>query len=556
MLLLCADEIKSFQNNTYGQNLTVNRCQTYQFTLTFFKESLKLCGTGMFRCVDSSCIPHIHICNGIQDCPCAEDEILCSGANKETLTLFPHSYYHKLLTMFHKDFSFILSNVTYNLIFCGNGNKEDFIPENKWCVYEHLNSFREPLYCSFAEHLKNCSTVKCNGYFKCPNSYCIPYKYACDDIWDCPRGHDEQICHSINCSGSFHCQNQTVCISLERVCDGVPDCFLEDDEIFCKVHCPPQCLCISAGVICSHTGISKIPSFGVKYHYNIVFLNMKGNLLQLDAMSLAHLDNLEYLNISNTNIKYLCLKKISIFLFMKYLLILDLSKNKIFTLSSMCLLGLPNLKILYIQQNPLNFIDLKSFFNLYSLPLLKLNNLHLEHLGDSFFCSNSRNNLQILDISRNKLYSVSLKTFECLHNLKILLIYGNKFDKFLSEDVIKNLPLIIYHVQDSLECCKASVSLFLFINQFAVACNIKDLPTNALISMQLPIMFIGFILNCVILAVLLFSGLYQKTPLQFLIVVKDVIAILSYTSLSIYVLVFHSLSEMANLFCLTVTNIT
>ena len=239
----------------------------------------------MFKCVDNSCIPNIYVCNGIQDCPCLEDELLCNGSKNEASTLFPHSYYSKLLTTFHNDLSFIPSNISYYLIHCREADQEHFIPEYKWCVYEHLNSFREPLYCPFAEHLKHCSTAKCNGYFKCPNSYCIPFKYVCDDAWDCPRGHDEQMCENVNCSGSFRCQNQTFCISLKRVCDGVPDCFLEDDEIFCQVLCPPQCLCISAGVTCAHAGISKVPSFGERYESNILFLNMEGNPLQLDGMS-------------------------------------------------------------------------------------------------------------------------------------------------------------------------------------------------------------------------------------------------------------------------------
>ena len=332
----------------------------------------------------------------------------------------------------------------------------------------------------------------------------------------------------------------------------MPDCFLGDDEIFCQVLCPSQCLCISVGVTCAHTGISKIPSFGVKYQSSIIFLNMEGNPLHLDVMSFVHFKYLEYLNISNSNIKYLCPRQISIFLFMKYLLILDVSKNKILTLTTVCVFGLPNLKVLYIQQNPLSSIDPKSFLNLYSVPLLKLNKLHLKQLGNLFFCSNSRNNLQILDISRNKLYSVSTKTFKCLHSLKVLLIYGNKFARLLSENVIKNLPLIIYHVQDSLECCKLSLGLCMFENELPVACDIKDLPTNALFAMQLPLMFIATFLNSVLFVLLLFTGLYQKKPLQFLITVKDLIAILSYALVSIFALIFHPLSGMVNLFCLSI----
>ena len=133
MLYSCAGEIESYQT-IYSQNINVNRCQTHLFTPIFFEQSLKVCGANMFRCVDNSCIPNIHLCNGIKDCPCSEDEMLCNGSIKETSTLFPHTYYHKILTIFYKDYSIFHSNITHNLTHCGNGDQEHIIPENKWCV--------------------------------------------------------------------------------------------------------------------------------------------------------------------------------------------------------------------------------------------------------------------------------------------------------------------------------------------------------------------------------------------------------------------------------------
>ena len=156
----------------------------------------------------------------------------------------------------------------------------------------------------------------------------------------------------------------------------------------------------------------------------------------------------------------------------------------------MCVLGISRLKLLYIQQNPLKSIYSKSFFDLYSLPVLKLHNMDLNYIGNYFFCSNFNSSLQLLDISRNKLSMVTSETFMCLSNLKILLIYGNRFHKVLSEDVIQNLPLTIYHVEHSVECCKVSVAICTFINQFIVSCNTKDFPIKTLISLQLPILFL------------------------------------------------------------------
>ena len=90
----------------------------------------------------------------------------------------------------------------------------------------------------------------------------------------------------------------------------------------------------------------------------------------------------------------------------------------------------------------------------------------------------------------------------------------------------------------------------MFVNEFPIACNTKELSSNAFISIYLLLMVVGLFLNVVILVMLLFTGLYQKKPLQFIINLKDVVAISSYTSLGIFALIFHSLSEMVDLFCL------
>ena len=197
-----------------------------------------------------------------------------------------------------------------------------------------------------------------------------------------------------------------------------------------------------------------------------------------------------------------------------------------------------------------------AFFNLYSLPILKLNNMHLEYLGNSFFCSKFPSNLYTLDILKNKLHSVSSKTFRCLHNLKVLLIYENKFDKFLSEDVIQKLSLSIYLVEYSVECCRGQVAVCMFLNQYTIPCKIKDIPTTVLSLIQLPIMFLGFILNGVLLVVHLYTGLYQKKPLQVLINIKDVIATVSYTSLSIFPLTYSSSLAIFRIFCRAIGVIT
>ena len=103
----------------------------------------------MFGCVDNSCIPQIYVCNGIQDCPCFEGELLCDGSNKESFTFFPHTYYNKILNMFPETFLVYLKDASYTHLPCKLGGSDHYIPQNKWCIYEHLLSNREPLHCPF-----------------------------------------------------------------------------------------------------------------------------------------------------------------------------------------------------------------------------------------------------------------------------------------------------------------------------------------------------------------------------------------------------------------------
>ena len=39
------------------------------------------------------------------------------------------------------------------------------------------------------------------GMYHCPTSFCIPYRKICDGVRDCPMGEDEQDCGNYTCSG-------------------------------------------------------------------------------------------------------------------------------------------------------------------------------------------------------------------------------------------------------------------------------------------------------------------------------------------------------------------
>ncbi len=70
------------------------------------------------------------------------------------------------------------------------------------------------------KHLMTCEDFKCpDKYYKCPQYYCVRYKFLCDERWDCPGGHDESkmLCTDRKCQGQFKCHNSTVLKNITNV---------------------------------------------------------------------------------------------------------------------------------------------------------------------------------------------------------------------------------------------------------------------------------------------------------------------------------------------------
>lgn len=74
--------------------------------------------------------------------------------------------------------------------------------------------------------------------WKCPVSKtCIDHNsYICDGDMDCPDGEDEENC--LSCSSlftsTFHCKNESKCLSGALVCNGKNDCMDGSDESGCS----------------------------------------------------------------------------------------------------------------------------------------------------------------------------------------------------------------------------------------------------------------------------------------------------------------------------------
>ena len=487
------------------------------------------CGFGLFTCSDESCIPQTYICDGNNDCPCAEDEKSCKCDVSDLLRMAFACFKNlDLPELTIKSFS---SNST-ETIQCTIGSSPKYvIPKTKWCIYEKSSWRRTARYCPHGEHLKNCKNHFCK-YFKCPNTYCVPYSYLCDGTWDCPRGQDEKHSVCLSCAGAFRCRNQKQCVPIIIVCDGEVQCPIGDDELLCtyeNITCPSGCTCMLHTIMCTKTDISSIINFNVKYQNKLHVLYATGKDLDIHHLTFKNLNNLLYLNISNSNISNICFEQ-SIFITLKRLLILDLRENSISSLRKQCITGPSFLQNLSLDINLLTYIETNSFFNILNVSNLKLNNMKIEQIGHNFFSSQKENMLKHLDISNNLLTFISSGIFSSLNNLKVLLVYGNNLNQLLFK-VPDQIYLHYFYVDHALQCKFISTEHCVVFSKSKCSSLyfsffIPEFNTIFLILFVLIILF-----NILIIIVGIFAKIFPKDYIILIMFVNDLLLTFSWCCL-------------------------
>ncbi|XP_076647666.1 uncharacterized protein LOC143356120 isoform X3 [Halictus rubicundus] len=73
----------------------------------------------------------------------------------------------------------------------------------------------------------------------CTNTLCIPLEKRCDGHMNCYDHSDEFNC-ACDPETHFQCGNETSCLPLEKRCDGKIDCWDAADEINCTLACPSE----------------------------------------------------------------------------------------------------------------------------------------------------------------------------------------------------------------------------------------------------------------------------------------------------------------------------
>ena len=400
-----------------------------------------------FRCYSGQCLPATQEWDGLTDCDgfFAEDE---AGINP--LDIERGNYTEQLHVNGVPIPEF---RVRYDLsAYCEK-------PDEVKCDFSHPHCFERHLACIYDEsvygkqpcrrfeHLKHCKDFECPGFFKCPNSYCIPQRKVCDGVWDCFDGFEERDCEIRSCSGLLKCIPENICIAKEEVCDGIVNCLSShEDERMCNIPCPNQCQCDGLVVNCASVNITKIPNMPIQTRGITLSLN---SILYV-SFEFERMFFLSTLNMSHNNVRNIVPQA---FKDLSNLLVLDLSFNKIIHLYENIFRYLNKLQEIRLYGNPVASIDPFAFNGLSSVRFLDLSDtVDIQILKGNTFTGLHR--LESLDISSNRLLTISDEAFSGLSECNVIDMRDTAISK-VEKGALANLTVHNLYSDKVKYCCMA-----------------------------------------------------------------------------------------------------
>ena len=368
------------------------------FKLAFHRHAMCICPALYIACADGTCIPQDALCNNYTDCQDGWDEQICTY------------HQHMIFTM-----STIKAVNTPPQESCLGG-----YDLTHRCQFD-VDDFGNLLHCADGHHLSLCNTVGCPRAFKCSSSYCISVRRVCDGVIDCPIGEDETMCDKFTCSGFLQCRGSGACIPPWEVCDGIIHCkqFMED-EIYCS-NCPPGVICKGNAVLCNDNSNISINSFPKDHSWIKAMTCQHPDLI--NTLIKQDLDKMIFLDIQKSNITHFLLS--TLMNKMRYLSVLNTAHN-----------ALQNLPVLQTDQ-PLKIINLAH--NLFS----KL----FARMFDKF------PDLMTLILSNNLITSIERWSFMGLQQLRTIDLSHNLLTIMYVGDLPDNSPLLQQFSSDLLELC-------------------------------------------------------------------------------------------------------
>ncbi len=397
-----------------------------------------------FKCSNSYCIPHKHVCDNVYDCPDGIDEELSMCRNlicyhKFKCVYGAHCLHHRKVCDGYKD----CSDDTYlgeDESLCG---ADLCLPGCSCHGHAYIHSLSKPVppmpdteHCIHDRnlHLKVlfCMFYQCPFHFKCKNTYCIPHKYVCDKTLDCPNGGDEHesLCLNHTCHGQFKCVYGNHCLHYDKICDGFKDChdatYAGEDESVCDVgRCPFGCYCLGHAYACVNITWKNIPIQDTGAHVILIYKM----LVLTDRWTFKPFSYLFCLSVTQTEIK-----AIPSFVFeaQKYLIELDLKNNEVERIVSNTFIGLKQIKIIILSSNKIQQIDKNSFLHILELQYLDLSNNFLSYLNFDIVCQEIGK--CYLNLRNNPLQKSTFDQILSLASVTVLLFSDVKYCCLKSHD--------------------------------------------------------------------------------------------------------------------------
>ncbi|XP_022083821.1 uncharacterized protein LOC110975554 [Acanthaster planci] len=381
------------------------------------------CSESEFQCPNGKCIDKSKRCDMIDDCDgsqgTASDEVGCEvrsgGFQCYSTRWIPIEYtcdtYPDCGGLHYEDevpcgIEYKNSCMSPNVTRCRSGICVD---DSHTCLYD-VDQHGYIKGCRDVTHLRNCEDFQCPVMmFKCPDSYCIPLRFRCNGVGDCPDKEDENNCGQFVCPGAYRCRNNRTCVTLEELCDGKPDCpEMEDDpggddELFCNVTCPNGCECVGFSYLCENVKWEQRSASMISPSTRQLFLTAVGSTgaPEVDGfvrakrdqisgpwtvMNSLHLDLKEFpflveLELTKNSIDELVP---GMFNESRNLRHLNLSFNNIDVLQSGTFEGLSSLEHLTLSFNPLSTIEIGAFAGLNNLKTLEVEGVGLFKSKEGF----------------------------------------------------------------------------------------------------------------------------------------------------------------------------
>ncbi len=373
--------------------------------------------TNVFQCYDKSYISSRFLCNAKKDCTHGEDEILCSTTILDTTLSHILALRYSFLN--HTLNSTLLQRVIRSDLFLHYSvNLITNVDNHMTKVHTELGCFDQTVrclydihdkmtnrtlrHCANGSHLDSCQNFSCADTYHCPGYYCVPWRYVCDEKWDCPFGYDEANCRMSLKPDFYHCSLSSINIQLHSICDTIQDCPNAEDEENCLLNettCPVDCKCVVQNAFCvlQQHSIGDLKGYGHK-----ILIVSKTDTCLLISSQTQYFSHMEKLILVNNVLHEF---KIELPGNVSSLKALFAPKNQINVVASKSIQNFPQVVHVSFPENQIRTIVCQAFYGAQKIEVLLLAKNALSELYSCSFVD--QKNLKYIDISGNKINSVS-----------------------------------------------------------------------------------------------------------------------------------------------------